>query len=170
MGQIPLAAVDRIEILKGGASAIYASDAVAGVVNIITRKNWEGLNVAVEGQTTDRLDLGYYNINAAFGAVGKRARLSTAVSWDLHDDLGTKDRSWTAQGQLESQVGYPGTFLVGAGRRHNGAGSRLYARGPAVAGDHAARTSRTEHALRVQRSRFRGTRSSRAAWEPICQR
>ena len=42
LNQIPLEAVERIEVLKDGASAIYGSDAVAGVVNIILRKNYVG--------------------------------------------------------------------------------------------------------------------------------
>jgi outer membrane receptor for ferrienterochelin and colicin len=114
MGQIPLAAVDRIEILKGGASAIYGSDAVAGVVNIITRKNWEGLRVGVEGQAADRFDFKSYNVNAAYGAIGKHARLMTAVSWDLHNELNTNQRDWTRSGQLEIPAGFPGSYLVGA--------------------------------------------------------
>src|SRR5690606_38093573 len=43
LNTIPMAMVDRIEILKDGASAIYGSDAIAGVINIITRKDFEGL-------------------------------------------------------------------------------------------------------------------------------
>ncbi len=43
LNTIPLAAIERIEVLKDGASAVYGSDAVAGVVNIITKKNFEGL-------------------------------------------------------------------------------------------------------------------------------
>jgi len=39
LNSIPTAAIDRIEVLKDGASAVYGSDAIAGVVNIITRKN-----------------------------------------------------------------------------------------------------------------------------------
>ena len=45
---IPLDAVDNIEVLKVGASAIYGSDAVAGVINIITRKDFEGIEVNVD--------------------------------------------------------------------------------------------------------------------------
>ena len=50
MNSIPLAAVERIEILTDGASAIYGSDALGGVVNIILRKNFEGLALTL-GQT-----------------------------------------------------------------------------------------------------------------------
>ena len=54
IGSIPAAAVARIEVLNGGASAIYGSDAVAGVVNIITKDNWEGQNLRLRGGTTGR--------------------------------------------------------------------------------------------------------------------
>ncbi|MEJ0098697.1 MAG: TonB-dependent receptor [Pseudomonadota bacterium] len=43
--QIPAALVERVEVVTGGASAVYGSDAIAGVVNFITRKNFEGLEV-----------------------------------------------------------------------------------------------------------------------------
>ncbi len=54
IGSIPTAAVERIEVLNGGASAIYGSDAVAGVVNIVTKQNWEGSNLRIRGGTTAR--------------------------------------------------------------------------------------------------------------------
>ncbi len=47
---LPLDAVDRIEVLKNGASAIYGSDAVAGVINIITRKDYQGFTVGGDYQ------------------------------------------------------------------------------------------------------------------------
>jgi iron complex outermembrane receptor protein len=50
LNSIPLSAVDRIEILRDGASAVYGSDAVAGVINFILRKDYQGLEIA--GYTT----------------------------------------------------------------------------------------------------------------------
>jgi len=47
---IPIDAVDHVEILKSGASAIYGSDAVAGVINIITRQNYQGVEVNADAQ------------------------------------------------------------------------------------------------------------------------
>lgn len=47
LNAIPFAAVERIEILRDGASAIYGSDAIGGVINIILRKDYEGLTVAM---------------------------------------------------------------------------------------------------------------------------
>ena len=53
LNTIPIAVVERIEVLKDGASAIYGSDAIAGVINVITRKNFEGAeaNVYLGGYT-----------------------------------------------------------------------------------------------------------------------
>jgi iron complex outermembrane recepter protein len=45
INQIPLAAIERVDILKDGASAIYGTDAIGGVINFITRKNFQGINV-----------------------------------------------------------------------------------------------------------------------------
>src|SRR5438105_11269572 len=51
---IPLAAIDRIEVLKDGASALYGADAVAGVVNVIMKKDWNGVEMSGRyGNTTD---------------------------------------------------------------------------------------------------------------------
>ena len=54
LNAVPIAVVERIEILKDGASAIYGSDAIAGVVNIITRKDFSGTQITYQDQTTAR--------------------------------------------------------------------------------------------------------------------
>lgn len=54
LANIPAAAIERIEVLTGGASAIYGSDAVAGVVNIIMKSNYEGDMLTLRGGTTTR--------------------------------------------------------------------------------------------------------------------
>jgi iron complex outermembrane receptor protein len=56
LNSIPLDAVERVEVLKDGASAIYGSDAIAGVVNIILRQNFTGGTVDVSGGTTYKND------------------------------------------------------------------------------------------------------------------
>lgn len=55
-GNIPAAAVERIEVLTGGASAIYGSDAIAGVVNVILKTNYDGDEVRVRGGTSTEGD------------------------------------------------------------------------------------------------------------------
>ena len=63
---IPSALVDHVEVLTGGASAVYGSDAVAGVVNFIMMKNFEGVRLDVQGSTFE-----HGNNNAALQALGK---------------------------------------------------------------------------------------------------
>lgn len=66
LNTIPLAAVQQVEILKDGASAIYGSDAVAGVVNVVTRKI-DGLAVSAYGGTSSRGDLDTRHLSVLWG-------------------------------------------------------------------------------------------------------
>ena len=71
ISQIPLSIVDHIEVLPDGASAIYGADAVAGVVNIITRNDFKGVESAVRyGSTTEgeRVKSRHRNFLASLGA------------------------------------------------------------------------------------------------------
>jgi iron complex outermembrane receptor protein len=71
LNSIPSSAVERIEILKDGASAIYGSDAIAGVVNVILRKDYKGFEAAAQfGQSEGKND---YRVNLT-GGVGDLAR------------------------------------------------------------------------------------------------
>ena len=53
LNSIPLAALDRVEILKDGASAVYGSDAIGGVINFITKSNYEGAEIAARASAND---------------------------------------------------------------------------------------------------------------------
>ncbi len=64
---LPLDAIDRVEILKDGASAIYGSEAIAGVINIILRRDFKGALVNVRGATNYS---GIYNSGTVAGTVG----------------------------------------------------------------------------------------------------
>ncbi|MBV7538631.1 TonB-dependent receptor [Duganella sp. sic0402] len=76
LANIPSSVVERIEILSGGASAIYGSDAVAGVVNIILKKQYQGFDVNVKAGGTSR-----------GGAADKRLQLTGGKSWDKLNTL-----------------------------------------------------------------------------------
>jgi iron complex outermembrane receptor protein len=67
LNQIPFDAVERIEILKNGASAVYGSDAVAGVVNIITNQQFTGGAINVSGGTTYNGDGNQYRGSVTLG-------------------------------------------------------------------------------------------------------
>lgn len=74
VNNIPLAAIERIEVLKDGASSIYGSDAVAGVVNFILRKDFNGVEVAVTGGQPTRSGGGgswQASVTGGFGNLGR---------------------------------------------------------------------------------------------------
>ncbi|WP_083370138.1 TonB-dependent receptor plug domain-containing protein [Chromobacterium sphagni] len=71
LANIPAAMIDRIEILNGGASAIYGSDAIAGVVNVILKKKTDGVDVNVKVGASEH-----------HGAENGRLQISGGHSWD----------------------------------------------------------------------------------------
>lgn len=80
-GNIPSAAVDRIEILAGGASAIYGSDAVAGVVNVVLKTNYEGNVVKLRGGTTTTGGGDFGNLQWIGGRTGDTWSLTYAFEY-----------------------------------------------------------------------------------------
>src|SRR5258708_11115881 len=67
VSNIPFDAIERIEVLKDGASAVYGSDAIAGVVNIILKKSYQGASVTAEGGTSNHGDGTTYRVSAIYG-------------------------------------------------------------------------------------------------------
>jgi iron complex outermembrane receptor protein len=67
LDSIPLDVVERIEVLKDGASAIYGSEAIAGVVNIILRRDFKGALLGATGSTNTKGLYNTANVNATFG-------------------------------------------------------------------------------------------------------
>ncbi|WP_298335439.1 TonB-dependent receptor [uncultured Erythrobacter sp.] len=109
---IPLIAVDRVEILKDGASSLYGSDAVAGVVNFITRENYEGFTVSGEYTThTSEGDYSEYNLQALGGINIGDLNLLAAVSYVDRTALTTAERRLSEPADDTSSLGNPGSFF-----------------------------------------------------------
>jgi len=70
ISSIPVAAIERVEILKDGASAIYGSDAIAGVVNFILKDNFQGVDASVYGGAPTRSGGGTEQQGNFFGGIG----------------------------------------------------------------------------------------------------
>jgi iron complex outermembrane receptor protein len=95
---IPIAAIDRVEILKDGASAIYGTDAIAGVVNFILRNDYRGADISAYGDWTQHGGGDRYQASASAG-YGDLAidRFNAFVTLDYQRDeaLRPSDRSFT---------------------------------------------------------------------------
>lgn len=122
---IPLAAIERVEVLKDGASSLYGSDAMAGVVNFILRKSFQGVEVSA-GYGSPTASGGGQNTNASitagFGAQDRWTAVLSA-SWEKDKALFGADRAYsrsqvnppyytsgaTGQGNIEGAV-IPGAY------------------------------------------------------------
>jgi iron complex outermembrane receptor protein len=67
VANLPFDAIDHIEVLKDGASAIYGSDAIAGVVNIILKKSYQGAQITGEGGVTSHDDGSNFHVSGLWG-------------------------------------------------------------------------------------------------------
>ncbi len=67
LNNIPLSAIERVEVFKDGASAVYGSDAIAGVINFITRQDYQGAEVSAGYSANDNNKFQNKHANAVFG-------------------------------------------------------------------------------------------------------
>jgi iron complex outermembrane receptor protein len=91
---IPSEAIQSVEVLKTGASSIYGSDAIAGVVNLLTRKSTDGL--VLRGSTTVPVESGgeTYSLTAAYGKEFSRGHLIGGVNYYRRNELERQDRTY----------------------------------------------------------------------------
>jgi iron complex outermembrane recepter protein len=99
---IPLAAIERVEVVKDGASGVYGSDAIAGVVNFILKKDYQGIELNVSTGTPTRDGGGQNHGVSVVGGIGnlQKDRYSLTFSASLEKDfaLFAKDRKFAATG------------------------------------------------------------------------
>lgn len=117
---IPSAAVEAIEILKDGGSAIYGSDAVSGVINIKLKKNYNGLATTVQVGNTTHTD----SLEKTFSLIGgvTKGKFSIVTTFDYtdrnqikdHDYAFSADANTKSRGGVDrrSYAGYPGVVWV----------------------------------------------------------
>jgi outer membrane receptor protein involved in Fe transport len=112
---IPEGLIDRVEVLTGGASAVYGADGVSGVVNFILKKNFEGLDLRAQHSWTDAGGGGDDSFSAVAGKNfnGGRGNITASVDYSKQKRLRFSDRDYTREGQrqiLISNPADPGTF------------------------------------------------------------
>jgi outer membrane receptor protein involved in Fe transport len=114
---IPPSAIGRIEVLKDGAAATYGSDAIAGVVNFITKRGFNGLEIGGDYSHIDGSD-GDYTANVAWGWTTDKVELFLAGGVQHRSELSTRERDWAIRPfAVNPQGGYssisnPGRFIA----------------------------------------------------------
>ncbi len=114
---LPEAAISNVEIVTGGASAAYGTDAVAGVVNFMLDTNFEGFKANVQTGTTSRNDGDNYGGGFTFGtALGEKGNLIVTADYydqDLIQSLDAlKSREWFRQRAWVTNPGPGPTFIT----------------------------------------------------------
>ncbi|MCH7338120.1 TonB-dependent receptor [Acinetobacter higginsii] len=105
---IPLAMLDRIEVLKDGASAIYGTDAIGGVVNFITKKQFSGLNFSADYQKPEQTggEQQNYSIFGGYGDLEENGfNVFGVVDYRRGDEVMAKDRKVSRRGGVLPELG-----------------------------------------------------------------
>jgi len=96
LSSIPMAAVERIEILKDGASATYGSDAIAGVVNIILKKDYEGVSASIQIGRPDQEGSDTKSFSLTSGVSSDKGNITFVYDHQEQGAIFDKDRDYTA--------------------------------------------------------------------------
>jgi iron complex outermembrane recepter protein len=92
---LPNAIIDRVEVLRDGASSIYGSDAIGGVVNIVTMENVKGLTIEASLNQPTREGARQSRASAIYGLAGERWEFAGSLDFYDRDESTLRDRDWT---------------------------------------------------------------------------
>ncbi len=121
LNALPFGAVDRIEVLTDGASAIYGTDAIAGVINFITRKDFTGLTLSADTSIPQAKGGGERATAGISGGIGSLAEqgwnVFGGISWSQQKALSAVDRDYAKTSYLPAQgvnktsgTSFPGNY------------------------------------------------------------
>lgn len=125
LNTLPFGAIERIEALTDGASAIYGTDAIAGVINFITRKEYAGVSLTADAllPTTTPGDgrQGNMGVTAGYGSLAKEGwNIFGGVSYHIQQPLAAKDRDYAKTAYMPehgfdktSGTSFPGNYFQG---------------------------------------------------------
>ena len=119
VNQIPVSLIERVEVLKEGAGAIYGSDAVGGVVNFITRKDLDGLELNADYGETSHKDGEHYSIDATFGTSTDKFTFMVGGNYTEQKPVSAGDRDFSKYA-LYFYGGAVGITQAGSSRVPNG--------------------------------------------------
>lgn len=127
INNIPLSAIKRVDILKDGASATYGSDAIAGVINVILKDDFDGFEITAKAGVTADGGGEEQNISAVFGSSGEKSSHTFILDYFNREEILYADRDYSRSANqtalrpndpdavdFRSSSGIPGTIALAA--------------------------------------------------------
>ncbi len=120
---VPTAMVDRVEILRDGASAVYGSDAITGVVNVILKRDFEGVEASFNTGASGEGDGESYGFSITAGTSSDRGSFVAGAEYRRQDPIKQVDRDWAfpaisalnSGGATNGSIFSPGGLFLGDG-------------------------------------------------------
>ncbi len=132
---IPLAAIERVEVLPGSASAIYGGTAVGGVVNVILKRSYTGGQISTTYQNTFDTDAPIRTVSGIYGfSLGRRTHVTISGSYSDAKPLRMKDRPFLEQNFKRAVANSPATFYSTTASFTSGATPNIVLNNAAVNG------------------------------------
>ena len=95
LNAIPLSMVERVEVLKDGASSVYGSDALGGVVNIILKSRFEGFELSADSSWGEEdWDTKHESLSMVMGAASDRGGVTMGIEYSKQGEMKQGERSW----------------------------------------------------------------------------
>ncbi len=116
LNNIPASIIERIEILKDGASAVYGSDAIAGVINIITRTDFQGMEASAYRGAWDEGDGKTQQYSLGLGMTGEKGSAYVNISYTKQEPIMAGSRAISAVPVFGAPTGYGGSSGTPFGR------------------------------------------------------
>jgi iron complex outermembrane receptor protein len=134
---IPVSALDRVEVLRDGASAIYGADAIGGVINFITKRSYKGVTVTFDDYEPTREGGGAQqrlNITGGLGDLNRDGwAMFGVIDWHQQTALQSTDRGFSSTGIVPqhglfetSRTTFPANFFAAAADNGNGLAGNPY--------------------------------------------
>jgi len=108
---IPFQAIERVDILKDGASAVYGSDALAGVINFVTKKDYDGASISARYSLAEEAGGNRQDIAAVYGKNSSKGNFLAVYQYRNNQEVRDRDRDWAVPGL--STLGSPGSYRPG---------------------------------------------------------
>jgi len=104
LNSVPVTMVDHIEVLKDSASSVYGADAIGGVINIITKKDFEGFQIDSYDGASQHGGGDIYNVSGTLGVNFDRGNITLSALNENESPIDSKDRAWAQ----DPHIGQPG--------------------------------------------------------------